>query len=250
MNKDQSNLWAGLSDDARNALTARDYKAGSLGQRIAYSGIDASELAAADRSRPEVKRAWIPGVEIFPRKIHVQRHRGCFGEFVRRDEGILARVGLWPKQWSAARMFAQSAKGFHVHPPSIPPDTTAEKWLRRLFMRAPQNYSLRRYDDEQWDVMFFLQGRVEMILCDVRAGFSKRIMRFFVDGDNHRSSNNVGVVVPPGVAHAIRVEGSEVVIMVYGTSTIFHPEFEGRIASEIESAELPESWQKFLGRGD
>jgi dTDP-4-dehydrorhamnose 3,5-epimerase-like enzyme len=83
-------------------------------------------------------------------------------------------------------------------------------------------------------------------LCDVRAGFSKRIMRFFIDGDNHQSSNNVGVVVPPGVAHAIRVEGSEDVIMVYGTSTIFHPEFEGRIASEIESAELPESWQKFL----
>ena len=48
----------------------------------------------------------------------------------------------------------------------------------------------------------------------------------------------------------IRVEGAEDVIMVYGTSTIFHPEFEGRIASEIESAELPESWQKFLGRGD
>jgi dTDP-4-dehydrorhamnose 3,5-epimerase-like enzyme len=250
MNKDQSNLWAGLSDDARNALTARDYKAGSLGQRIAYSGIDASELAAADRSRPEVKRAWIPGVEIFPRKIHAQRHRGCFGEFVRRDEGILARVGLWPKQWSAARMFAQSAKGFHVHPPSIPPDTTAEKWLRRLFMRGPQNYSLRRYDDEQWDVMFFLQGRVEMILCDVRAGFSKRIMRFFVDGDNHRGNNNVGVVIPPGVAHAIRVEGGEDVIMVYGTSTVFHPEFEGRIASEVESAELPESWQRFLDRGD
>jgi hypothetical protein len=240
MNKDHSNLWAGLSDEARNALTARDYKAGSLGQRIAYSGIDASELAVADRSRPEVKRAWIPGVEIFPRKIHPQRHRGGFGE------GVLAKIGFWPKQWSAARMFAQSAKGFHVHPTSIPPDTTAEKWLRRLFVRSPQNYSLRRYDDEQWDVMFFVQGRVEMILCDVRVGFSKRIMRFFIDGDNHRSSNNVGVVVPPGVAHAIRVEGGEDVIMVYGTSTTFHPEFEGRIASEIENAELPESWQRFL----
>ena len=68
MNKDESNLWAGLSDEARNALTERDYKAGSLAQRIAYSGIDASELAAADRSRPEVKRAWIPGVEIFRAK--------------------------------------------------------------------------------------------------------------------------------------------------------------------------------------
>src|SRR6476620_4019254 len=201
MNNSETSLWLGVSEAARNALTARNYKAGPLAQEIAYSGLDASELAAADRSRPEVKRAWIPGVEIFPRKIHSQRHRGVFGELGRRDEGVLAKIGFWPKQWSAARMFAQSAKGFHVHPPSIPPDTTAEKWLRRLFVRSPDNYSLRRYDDEQWGVMFFLQGTAEMILCDVRAGFSKRIMRFFSEVDNHRSSNNMGVVVPPGVAH-------------------------------------------------
>src|SRR6202795_4919011 len=250
MNKDDSNLWAGLTDEGRSALTEADYKAGSLAQRIAYSGIDASELAAADRSGPEVKRAWIPGVEIFPRKIHSQHHRGVFGELGRRDEGVLAKIGLWPKQWSAARMFAQSAKGFHVHPPSIPSETSAEKWQRRLFVTEPKTYSLRPYDDEQWDVMFFVQGRAEMILRDVRSGLSGRIMRFFVDGDNHRSANNVGIVVPPGVAHALRVEGSEDVIMVYGTSTIFRPGFEGRIASEIENAELPESWQRFLGRGD
>jgi dTDP-4-dehydrorhamnose 3,5-epimerase-like enzyme len=71
-------------------------------------------------------------------------------------------------------------------------------------------------------------------------------MRFFVDGDNHRSANNVGVVIPPGVAHAIRVEGTEDAVMVYGTSTVFRPEFEGRIASEVEAALLPESWRKFL----
>jgi dTDP-4-dehydrorhamnose 3,5-epimerase-like enzyme len=71
-------------------------------------------------------------------------------------------------------------------------------------------------------------------------------MRFFVDGDNRPGPNNVGIVVPPGVAHAIRVEGSEDVIMVYGTSTAFQPEFEGRIASEIETAMLPESWERFL----
>jgi dTDP-4-dehydrorhamnose 3,5-epimerase-like enzyme len=86
-----------------------------------------------------------------------------------------------------------------------------------------------------------------MFLRDVRAGLPTRTMRFFVDGDNHRGRNNVGVVVPPGVAHAIRVEGSEDVIMVYGTSTAFQPEFEGRIASEIETVPLPDSWQKFLG---
>jgi dTDP-4-dehydrorhamnose 3,5-epimerase-like enzyme len=85
-----------------------------------------------------------------------------------------------------------------------------------------------------------------MILREVRAGLPLRTMRFFVDGDNYRGRNNVGIVIPPGVAHAIRAEGSEDVIMAYGTSTSFRPEFEGRIASEIESVALPESWQKFL----
>jgi len=94
--------------------------------------------------------------------------------------------------------------------------------------------------------MFFLHGRAEIFLRDVRAGLPTRNMRFFVDGDNHRSRNNVGVVIPPGVAHAIRAEGSEDVIMVYGTSTTFQPDFEGRIASEVETADLPPSWRKFL----
>ena len=246
MSKREQNLWQGINADARNALSTRDYRTASFAQELSKQGLNASELTAADRDKREVKEAWIPGVEIFPRKIHPQRHRGSFSEFVRRDEGILAQIGLWPKQWSAARMFAQTAKGFHVHPPSIPKDAKAEDWLRRLYFDEPENYSLRRYDDEQWDVMFFLQGRAEMILCDIRAGFPRRIMRFFVDGDNHRCGNNIGVVVPPGVAHAIRAEASEDVIMVYGTSTTFNPEFEGRIASEIETAQLPESWQKFL----
>ena len=246
MIKREKNLWQGVDSSAQTALGTRDYAMQSLAQELSERGLDAGELAATGQNRAEINEAWIPGVEIFSRKIHPQRHRGSFGEFVRRDEGILAQIGFWPKQWSAARMFAQTAKGFHIHPPSIPEDATAVDWLRRLFVDEPDNYSLRRYDDEQWDVMFFLQGRAEMILCDVRAGFPRRIMRFFVDGDNHRGSNNVGIVVPPGVAHAIRAEGSEDVMMVYGTSTSFHPEFEGRIASEIETAELPESWQKFL----
>jgi len=239
-------LWLGLNESAREALVARDYKARAFFQRLAESGIEAGELAAADRRRPEIRRAWIPGVEIFLRTIHSQPHRGLFGELVRRDEGNLAKIGLWPRQWSVARMFASSAKGFHVHPPSIPPETTAEKWHRRLFLAQPKNYSLRRYDDEQWDVLFLVQGRAEVILHDVRAGLKARTMRLFVDGDNHRSSNNVGIVVPPGVAHAVRTEGSDDVIMVYGTSTAFRPEFEGRIASEVEKASLPESWRRFL----
>lgn len=247
MNKRQKDLWVGLSESVRKTLTDRDYKESSFAQRFSVAGVDAAELAAADRRKPEIKKSWIPGVEIFLRKIHSQRHRGLFGEFARKEEGILAEIGLWPKQWSAARMFAQSAKGFHVHPPSIPSDTTAEKWHRRLFVTEPQDFRLRPYDREQWDVMFFVQGRADMILRDVRAGLPSRTMRFFIDGDNHRSGNNAGVVIPPGVAHAIRTEGSEDLIMVYGTSTVFAPEFEGRIASEVETATLPESWEKFLG---
>ena len=165
---------------------------------------------------------------------------------MRRDEGLLAKIGFWPAQWANARMFAQTAKGFHIHPPSIPDGVDAAQWIRRLFTDEPENFAVRRYPHEQWDVMFFVQGVAEMILHDVRIGMPPRKMRFIVDGDNHRSSNNVGIVVPPGVAHAIRVEGSEDLIMVYGTSTSFRPEFEGRIAADVETAALPESWQRFL----
>jgi dTDP-4-dehydrorhamnose 3,5-epimerase-like enzyme len=248
MTKAEKNLWQGIDSAVQHALTPRDYRTGSFGQELAQRGVDAAELVVADKKLPQIKEVWIPGVEVFARKVYPQRHRGSFAEFVRRDEGILAKIGLWPKQWSAARMFANTAKGFHVHPPSIPEQSAAADWLRRLFVDEPGDYSLRRYDDEQWDVMFFLQGRVEIILCDIRVGFPRRVMRFFIDGDNHRSNNNIGIVIPPGVAHAIRAEGAEDVIMVYGTSTVFHPEFEGRIASEIESAELPEAWREFLSQ--
>ncbi|PYK13350.1 MAG: hypothetical protein DME65_02200 [Verrucomicrobia bacterium] len=248
MSKHEENLWRGIDPGVRDSLNTRDYRTASFAQEVSRGGVDARELAAANRNQREVKDAWIPGVEIFSRKVYPQRHRGVFGEFVRRDEGILARLGLWPTQWSAARMFSGTAKGFHVHPPSIPENGDPVAWLRRLFIDEPDNYSARTYDNEQWDVMFFIQGRLEIILFDVRAGLPRRAMRFFVDGDNYRSDNNVGIVIPPGVAHAIRVEGTEDVIMVYGTSTVFRPEFEGRIASDVETATLPGSWQNFLSQ--
>ena len=246
MAKNNKQLWQGLTAEAQKALGVRDYAPQSFAERLAGSGIEAGKLATADRSAAEVREAWIPGVEIFSRTIHHQRHRGVFGEFTRRDEGLMERIGFWPAQWANARMFAQTAKGFHVHPPSIPKGTTPKDCHRRLFVKEPENYGLRPYSDEQWDVMFFVQGVAEMILRDVRAGMPARTMRFFVDGDNHPGANNVGIVVPPGIAHAIRVEGSEDVVMVYGTSTSFHPEFEGRIGSEVETSVLPESWAKFL----
>src|SRR2546430_4873687 len=208
MNQREKDLWQGINARAEDALSTRNYRIESFGQELSERGVEASQLTTAERKNREIEKAWIPGVEIFPRKIHPQRHRGSFGEFVRRDEGILSQIGFWPKQWSAARMFAQTAKGFHVHPPSIPEGTTAADWLRRLFIDEPDNYSLRLYDNEQWDVMTFLQSREEMILCDVRAGFPNRIMRFFIDGENHRSNNNIGVVGLPGVATAIQAVGA------------------------------------------
>ena len=242
MNKDSNDPWIGLTRKARAKLVSRDYADRSFAERLAGAGVAAGELVdtAAD------SRIWIPGVEIFSRKAHRQAHRGLFGELARDGEGVLGKIGLWPKQWATARMFAQSSKGFHVHPPSVPRDISPADWHRQLFLDEPTNYSLRRYAEEQWDVMFFVQGRVEMLLRDVRDGLPSRTMRFYIDGDNHPSQSNVGVVVPPGVAHALRVEGSEDAVMVYGTTTTFRPEFEGRIASEVESAALPESWQQFL----
>ena len=248
MSKADKQLWKGVTADAQSAMTMRDYSAQTFSEQLSGVGVEAGKLAMANREEAAISAAWIPGVEIFSRTIYPQRHRGSFGEFARRDEGVLARIGFWPKQWASARMFMQSAKGFHVHPPSIPDRTSAAEWMRRNFITEPENYSLRRYEEEQWDVMFFVQGIVEIILRDVRDGLPTRTMRFFIDGDNHRSANNVAIVVPPGVAHALRVEGPEDVVMVYGTSTIFRPEFEGRIGSEIETAMLPDSWHQFLAK--
>jgi dTDP-4-dehydrorhamnose 3,5-epimerase-like enzyme len=240
-------LWSGISAAARAQLVTRDYSAGSLAQQVASSGVEAGKLLAA-RDSAELREVWIPGVEMFARTIYPQRHRGYFGEFARRDEGVLAQIGFWPAQWATARMFAGTAKGFHIHPPHIPAGEDAAAWLRRLFVEEAENYSLRRYSEEQWDVMFIVQGVAEMFLRDSRAGMPPRTMRFLVDGDDHRGSNNIAVVIPPGVAHALRVEGSADVVMVYGTSTSFRPEFEGRIASDVETQQLPESWAGFLAQ--
>lgn len=145
-------------------------------------------------------------------------------------------------------MFANTAKGFHIHPPFIPENEKPEAWFQRLFVEEPENFTRRLYEREQWDVMFFIQGTAEMILVDERAGMPRRVMRFIVEGDNLRGANNVGVVIPPGVAHAIRAADSSDLIMVYGTSTSFNPDFEGRLASKVEDAPLPPEWEQFLPR--
>src|SRR5689334_20686070 len=112
MSEQEDNLWQGIDIGLRDSLTTRDYSSRSFAQELSERGVDASVLATADRTKLQVNDAWIPGVEIFARKVHPQRHRGLFGEFARREEGILAKICLWPKQWSAARMFPGTAKGF------------------------------------------------------------------------------------------------------------------------------------------
>jgi dTDP-4-dehydrorhamnose 3,5-epimerase-like enzyme len=235
--------WHGLNSDAQRALTQRDYSARSLAERLSTTGVEAGELIS---KRGELAAAWIPGVEIFARRIFAQRHRGFFGEFARQEEGPLAAIGLWPRQWATARMLAGTAKGFHIHPPYLPAGVEASAWFRRLFLDEPANFALRPYDREQWDAMFFVQGNVEMLLVDERAGMPRRVMRFIIEGDDQRGPNNAGMVIPAGVAHALRAEGGTDAIMVYGTTTKFDPTFEGRIADGIERAPLPDEWQRYL----
>ncbi len=241
-----SDLWNALKPAARAALSQRDYSAKSLPERLGTTGVDAGEVIAAGAT--QLAEAWIPGVEIFPRRIYPQRHRGFFGEFARQNDGRLAEIGLWPRQWATARMFAGTAKGFHIHPPHIPAGETAEAWFQRLFIAEPKNFALRPYDREQWDAMFFVQGAVEMLLVDERAGLPRRVMRFLIEGDDRRGPNNAGVVIPSGVAHALRCEGALDAIMVYGTTTQFEPTFEGRIADSVERAPLPEDWASYLAQ--
>ena len=239
-----SDLWHALNPAARAQLSQRNYAQSSPAERLGTTGLDAGEIIAR---RAELAGVWIPGVEIFPRKVLPQRHRGYFGEFARHNEGMPAAIGLWPRQWATARMFPGTAKGFHIHPPHIPAGTTPEAWFRRLFVEEPQNFALRPYDREQWDTMFFVQGNIEMFLVDERAGLPRHAMRFTLEGDDQRGANNAGVIIPSGVAHALRAEGSRDAIMVYGTSTVFEPTFEGRIADSIERPTLPEDWQRYLG---
>src|SRR4051794_25232452 len=127
-------IWRGLSEQGQAALSTRDYTSPPFARQLAEVGMEAGELVAADRRNAEGREAWIPGVEIFSRSIYPQRHRGFFGEFARRGEGVLGKIGFWPAQWATARMFAQTAKGFHVHPPRVPEDVAPADWFRRLFL--------------------------------------------------------------------------------------------------------------------
>ncbi|RFC43960.1 MAG: 5-epimerase [Verrucomicrobia bacterium] len=239
-----SDPWTALKAPARAALSQRNYAAGTLLERLGTTGATSAELLSAERAA--LLAGWIPGVEFVPRRVFRQRHRGFFGEFVREGHGVTGSLGLWPRQWASATMFAGTAKGFHIHPPHIPENTDPAAWFEHLFGPNPAPVSERPYEKEQWDVMFFVRGNVEMLLVDERMGLPRRVMRFVLEGDDSNGNGHAGVVIPAGVAHALRVEGSTDAIMVYGTSTVFDPAAEGRIADDVERAPLPSEWQAYL----
>lgn len=246
MPSDHDIRWKGLNASARELLETRDYSKDTVARRLATSGVGVGE---AIQARADLSEVWIPGVEIFPRRVFQQKGRGYFSELTRLSEGVLDRIGLAPKQWASALMHRDSAKGFHIHPPHVPVDVMAADWFQRLYLNSPEDYSVRPYDREQWDVMFFLTGLCEMILVDEREGLTRRVMRFTISGDSKPGNDNAAVVIPPGVGHALRSIGNEDLIMVYGTSTTFNPDWEGRIGSAIENAPLPADWSDYLERG-
>lgn len=86
----KKDLWLGLNERARKALRSRDYKTGSLARRVAESGVDAGELAAG-RGKAELKKVWIPGVEIFPVKFTLSGIAAVLANWRVRDRGFLAR---------------------------------------------------------------------------------------------------------------------------------------------------------------
>ena len=245
MEAPKRDLWQGIKAAALAGLETRDYSHEPPVRRIATSGLGAGEVMA---QREALAEAWIPGVEIFPRRVFQQKGRGYFAELTRLNEGVLQRIGLRPQQWASALMHRDSAKGFHIHPPHVPADTTPMDWFHELYAVSSDDFARRPYDREQWDVMFFLTGICEMILVDERAGLTRRVMRFTLAGDSMPGPDNAAVVIPAGVAHALRSIGNQDLIMVYGTSTTFNPDWEGRIASGIENAHLPADWTAYLER--
>ena len=59
----------------------------------------------------------------------------------------------------------------------------------------------------------------------------------------------MGGINPAGVAHAVRCVSSKDLVMVYGTSTTFAVENEGRIAHALETPTTPPDWEAYWNQG-
>ena len=72
---DHDQRWRGLKPAAKASLEIRDYSSEANGMQLATTGLEAGKVIAL-REDLVAEGAWIPGVEIFPRTIYQQRHRG------------------------------------------------------------------------------------------------------------------------------------------------------------------------------
>jgi hypothetical protein len=97
----EQDTWMGIRSEAKASLETRDYSVGDLAERLGTGGVNASDAIAG---RESLKDVWIPGVEIFPRRVFQQKGRGYFSELTRTSEGVLDRIGLIPTQWASALM--------------------------------------------------------------------------------------------------------------------------------------------------
>ena len=110
-----------------------------------------------------------------------------------------------PTQWSAARMFSGTAKGF-----SRASAEHSRKYrcsgigCADWYIDEPDNYSVR-YAQRAMGRDVFIQGRVEIIPDDIRAGLPRRVMRSLWMATIIAAITMSASYIPPGVAHAIRV---------------------------------------------
>ena len=190
MTQQTQDPWLGLNPSARARLETRNYQQANPCERLISTGLPGGELVS---KRDELSEGWIPGVEVFPRKVFQQKGRGYFAELTRLNEGPLQELGLNPQQWASALMHRDSAKGFHIHPPHIPEGYQPEDWFRHLFLSSEPKHQERLYHLEQWDVMFFLTSICEFFLVDERVGMPRRKMRFTITGDNLPRTGQCGL---------------------------------------------------------
>jgi hypothetical protein len=107
-----------LQPAAVAALSTRDYRAPALAKRLAGGGVEAGQIVSANRR--SLAAVWIPGVEISRAPSMCNGSVDCSENWPAGMKGVLGSLKFWPKQWATARMFANTAKGFHVHPPFVP----------------------------------------------------------------------------------------------------------------------------------
>jgi len=134
--------------------------------------------------------ALIPQVELIKLTTHLDE-RGYFREVLKASQ--LTKFG----QWSMSYMHSNTIKAFHIH-------------------------------KIQTDYWFVSQGTIKAVVADLRGldwQVTKPECQEFILGDNQEPKI---LVIPPGVAHGLKVLQGPAVLM-YITTEEYNPNDEGRI---------------------